>query len=320
MNDDIEKEAPPPTGKSATERKPDRKLDPREALNELRQKVVVALLSLGFSRRTAARHVGVSHTSIARAAARDGRFAKELSDAESVADYSVLKTVRDAGRQEKYWRAAAWLLERRLPDEFGHRTPHSFSGDQVMGLLAEVFSYALPALKDDRKDQFMRSFNGTLREVEAAVQHADRWRDMAADDSAADNGCAADLTPLRSPYEHPDWYEPAPAGPAGSAARAMATIRSQQNGTARPAEAGTTSACKVAPSEAGTTSACSDVAGDVCQSSQAGGMPPVNRVCRKLLTANGLAMPSRSVPKGRKPRGGTDNGERLAHAGNGAGR
>ena len=104
MNDDIEKEAPPPTGKSATERKPDRKLDPQGALNELRQKVVVALLSLGFSRRTAARHVGVSHTSIARAAARDGRFAKELSDAESVADYSVLKTVRDAGRQEKYWR------------------------------------------------------------------------------------------------------------------------------------------------------------------------------------------------------------------------
>jgi hypothetical protein len=306
MNDEIEKEVPPPTGKSATDRKP----DPREVLNELRQKVVVALLRLGFSRRTAARHVGVSHTSIARAAARDARFAKELSDAESVADYSALKMVRDAGRQEKYWRAAAWILERRLPDEFGHRAPHSFSGDQVMRLLAEVFSYALPALNDDRKDQFMRSFNGTLREIEAAVQHADRWRDMAADDSVADNGGAADLTPLRSPYEHPDWYEPAPAVP-----RAMATSRSQRNGKARPAEAGTSSACKNAPAEVGATSA----AADVCQSSQEGGVRPVNRIRRKLLAANGLAKPSRSVPRARKPWGGEDNGERLAHAGNGAG-
>ena len=166
----------------------DRKPDPREVLNDLRQRVVVALLSLGFSRRTAARHVGISHTSIARAAARDPHFAKQLSDAESVADFSALRMVRDAARQEKYWRAAAWLLERRLPDEFGHRAPHSFSGDQVMAMLAGVFSYTLPALKEEQKEQFMRSFNGTLGEVEAAVKHADRWHNMAADDAGADDG------------------------------------------------------------------------------------------------------------------------------------
>jgi hypothetical protein len=346
MNDESDKEVSQPTDKTATERKP----DSREVLNELRQSVVVALLSQGFSRRTAARHVGVSHTSIARAAARDPHFAKKMSDAESVADYSVLKTVRDAGRQEKYWRAAAWLLERRLPDEFGHRAPHSFSGDQVMTLLAEILSYALPALKDDRKDQFMRSFNGTLREVEAAAQNADRWRDRALDDrtaddsiiedSAAGNGGVADVTPLRSPYEHPDWYEPAAAGHADSAAPTMATSDSGRNGDSRPAEAGTTSA-KDAPAEAGATSANEEgggrssstrptnssvlhggsrrsrphpTAGDVCQSSQEGGARPVNRIRRNLLAANGLAKPSRSVPKGRKPRGGTDNGRKTGAA------
>jgi transposase len=150
VNNEIKKEAPPPTDKSATDRKP----NPREVLNELRQKVVVELLSLGFSRRTAARHVGVSHTSIAR--------------------------------------AAAWLLERRLPDEFGHRTPHSFSGDRVMTLRA-----------------------------------------------------------------------------------------------------------------------------DVRQSSQEGGVRPVNRIRRKLLAANGLATTPRSVPRAGKPRGGEDVGQKPAHAGNG---
>lgn len=335
MNDEIDKEVPlpadnNPTDETATERKPDRKPDSREVLNELRQSVVVALLSQGFSRRTAARHVGVSHTSIARAAARDPKFAKKLSDAESVADFSILRTVRDAARQEKYWRAAAWLLERRLPDEFGHRPPHSFSGDQVMAVLAEVFSYALPALKDDQKDQFMRSFNGTLRDVEAAVQHADRWRDLAADDSgvaqcAADNSgaaaLAADDAPLRSPYEHPDWYEPAAAGHAGDAAAAMASNGSRRNGHAVPAEAGTTSAPN-APAEAGTTSArnvpaeaaTTSAAGDVCQSSQKGGRHPVNRIRRKLLAANGLGRPSRSVPNGIKSRGGTDNGNETRAA------
>ncbi len=301
----------------------DRKPDPREALDALKQVEVIALLTWGFSRRTAARHVGVTHTTIARTAARYPHFAKQLADAERRADFNALKMVRDASQQDKYWRAAAWLLERRLPDEFGHRAPHSFSGDQVMAMLAQVFSYTLPALKEEQADQFVRSFNGTLREVEAAVQHADRWHNMAADDDAPDGA------PLRSPYEHPQWYDPAATGKLDSEVKskklesgaqpAAASAESQsvhdparesersngrRNGHSVPAEAGTTSACKEAPA-------------DVCQFSQEEGEPSEKLLRRKLLNINDLAASSRSVPKRMKPRGGEDNGHHLAHLGNG---
>ncbi len=66
----------------------DRVPHPREILTPDKQIIVIALLSLGFSRRTAARHVGCTHTTIARAAERDPHFAFQIADAEMRADFA----------------------------------------------------------------------------------------------------------------------------------------------------------------------------------------------------------------------------------------
>ena len=122
-----------------------------------------------------------------------------------------MRRVREAAQEQKNWRAAAWLLERRNPDEFGRRTAHSISGDRVMELLAEVFSYTFPRLPEEEADGFLRMFNARLREVEEELQEADRWRRLAAEDRGVRG--RGRMEDLRSPYEHPDWREPPPVDP-----------------------------------------------------------------------------------------------------------
>lgn len=108
-----------------------------KGLDAFRKREVLAILSVGCSRRTAARYVGCSPSTIARTAQRDAAFAEELRKAELKAQILFMKNIAAAARKEPYWRAAAWALERLNPEEFGPRKPDLLTADQVRELLAE---------------------------------------------------------------------------------------------------------------------------------------------------------------------------------------
>ena len=81
-----------------------------------------------------------------------------------------MKLVRRTAQQEKYWRAAAWLLERRNPQEYGRRASYAYTGDQVLELF-ERFVYAImPEVREDRREAVMEHLDDTLQEVEARYQ------------------------------------------------------------------------------------------------------------------------------------------------------
>ena len=114
--------------------------DPREALDAVKRATVVALVRLGGSRRMAAAEVGCAHRTIARTAARDPQFAAELAAAESKSDHKALALIDRATDQEKYWRAAAWMLERRNPEEFARRAPNTMTPHQVLKLFTRFLA------------------------------------------------------------------------------------------------------------------------------------------------------------------------------------
>src|SRR6516225_3919571 len=112
-----------------------RKPDPREVLDVKKRTKICGLLSLGYSRNMAAEYVGCDPSTISRTAKRDEAFRSQLADAESETSIDALRLIRHTGSQERYWRAAAWVLERRHPDEYGRRAPNTFTGEQVMRIL-----------------------------------------------------------------------------------------------------------------------------------------------------------------------------------------
>lgn len=120
---------------SLQRRKPGR---PR-ALDETKRREVCALISAGCGIDDAARYVGCAASTIRREADRNPQFDERLRRAALAAELTPLNDIRQAAK--KYWRAAAWLLERANPQRFGKQDvrflkPEQFG--QYLDLLAGI--------------------------------------------------------------------------------------------------------------------------------------------------------------------------------------
>jgi len=109
----------------------------RQVLDEIKKREILALVTVGCSRRTAARYVGCSPQTIQRTADRQREFAEQLRKAESKVEIGYLKNIQAAAKKEQYWRAAAWALERRNPEDFAARRPEVITIDQIKTLIAQ---------------------------------------------------------------------------------------------------------------------------------------------------------------------------------------
>jgi hypothetical protein len=108
------------------------------ALDEGKKREILAILSMGCSRRAAAKYVGCAPATIVNTARRDPEFAAQLQRAESKAEIGYMKNIQKAASKEQYWRAAAWALERKYPDQYALRSPDAISRDEVIALLTQL--------------------------------------------------------------------------------------------------------------------------------------------------------------------------------------
>jgi hypothetical protein len=119
-------------------------------LDEIKQREILAILSVGCSRRTAARYVGCAPTTIQNTADRDPKFAEKLRHAENQAELTWLKNINTAAKKEQYWRAAAWALEHIKPEQYAKRHPNVITVEQISQLLsqfAQIVSEEIPVDK-----------------------------------------------------------------------------------------------------------------------------------------------------------------------------
>jgi IS30 family transposase len=109
-------------------------------LDEIKQHEVCALVTMGCSLNHAARYVGCVPSTIRREARRNPKFNEQLRRASFSAAVTPLQAVREASK--KYWRAAAWLLERIDPERFGKPSPLHIRPNQLEAyhrMLADLF-------------------------------------------------------------------------------------------------------------------------------------------------------------------------------------
>jgi hypothetical protein len=113
------------------------KLGRRPVLDEYKRREILAILAVGSTRSTAARYVGCAVSTIQNTADRDPKFAEQLRKNEHASEIGYLENIRSAARNERYWRAAAWALERIDPEQYGRRSPEVITIDQIRRLLAQ---------------------------------------------------------------------------------------------------------------------------------------------------------------------------------------
>jgi hypothetical protein len=145
-------------------------------LDEIRRREILAILAMGSSRQAAAKYVGSTAGVIRDAAQRDPGFAQQLQHAEQQAELNYLGNIRDAAKKPQYWRAAAWVLERRKPGDFASRKAGVMTVEQTRQVLerfAQIVVEEVPAARRRhrilaRLDELLKTLHperkrGTLR-------------------------------------------------------------------------------------------------------------------------------------------------------------
>lgn len=132
----------------------------RPVLDEIKRSEILAILTVGCSRRTAAKYVGCAVSTIRNTADRDPGFAEKLRRAECQSEIAYLKSIQQAARKEQYWRAAAWTLERKNPAEYARRGPDVITSDQVKEVLAELAEIVVDEIPAPRyRKNILRRFD-----------------------------------------------------------------------------------------------------------------------------------------------------------------
>lgn len=112
-------------------------------LDEGKKREILAIITFGCSRSTAARYVGCDPKTIYNEIRRDKSFAAEIARAEEQSEVFYIQQIRNAAKKESNWRAAAWVLERRIPNRYANRGAETLTFEQVesfiRGLAANLF-------------------------------------------------------------------------------------------------------------------------------------------------------------------------------------
>lgn len=108
------------------------------SLDAGKKREIAAILSVGCSRATAAKYVGSSAETIRRTAKRDPEFAEQVRRAETGHELRYLQLIQGAAKDAKYWRAAAWALERKYPERYAPRKPQAVTKDEMGEIVRQL--------------------------------------------------------------------------------------------------------------------------------------------------------------------------------------
>lgn len=107
-------------------------------LDEKQKHEIIAIISVGCTRYTAARYVGCQLEDIRHEMCQNDDFAQQVAQAEEAAEVYYLQQIRNAAKKEQYWRAAAWVLERRSPNRYAARGANTITFEQLAQLMMSI--------------------------------------------------------------------------------------------------------------------------------------------------------------------------------------
>ena len=123
----------------------------RRTLTPQERNEILTLLSAGYSRTTAVKYIRCTLATLQREIQEDPEFARQIAKAEEGSEVFYLSCIRRAALKEQYWRAAAWVLERRLPNRYGVKKPENLTAEQVQKFLEKCIQIIAEELPDNEQ-------------------------------------------------------------------------------------------------------------------------------------------------------------------------
>jgi hypothetical protein len=138
-------------------------------LDDKKKADICAVVLAGGSRAIAAAYVGCHPDTIRNTEARDAEFASALEAAESKHEVLQLSYINNAGKEGRYWRAAAWVLEHRYPTRYGLHRTNLYSLEQMTHVLTQFAELLLDEISDE---DLRRRLLARIGELTAGLQTA----------------------------------------------------------------------------------------------------------------------------------------------------
>jgi len=135
----------------------------RQRLTPQKQREALAILSVGCSRAVAARYVRCTPHLLRREILENSQFAEEVAKAEEGIELFYLTRIRSAAMKEQYWRAAAWALERRVPNRYGIKKPEILTAEHVQKFMVACIQVIVDELPN--KEQQKKILNRLAEEL-----------------------------------------------------------------------------------------------------------------------------------------------------------
>jgi hypothetical protein len=123
----------------------------KPVLDAAKKRLVVGIIHEGGSRRQAARIIGCAGSTITRTARRDPQFGLDILQASEMLELNAVRTLNRVASQDKYWRAAVWVLERLDPERFGLRPPSTLTITEVKQVFHLTMKHLSAVLTEDQR-------------------------------------------------------------------------------------------------------------------------------------------------------------------------
>ena len=138
-------------------------------LDAVKRADILTILSVGCSRRAAARYVSAARRApLAQPRSAIPNSPGSLPRVEQTSQIGLIKNIRDAAKKPQYWRAAAWALERLNPEDFALRGPDVVTVEQMHAIirqLAQVLVEHVPIAR--HRKQVLRAIERMMSELPA---------------------------------------------------------------------------------------------------------------------------------------------------------
>ncbi|MDR0327656.1 MAG: hypothetical protein LBI05_05095 [Planctomycetaceae bacterium] len=123
----------------------------QKQLTQKERDEVLAVLSVGCSRAAAARCILRDPTFLYCEIAKDPEFAAQVVKAESGMEVSCLSRIRQAASEKQYWKANAWLLERRMPDRYAAKKPGTFTAEHIQQFMTTCMQIIVETVPNEKQ-------------------------------------------------------------------------------------------------------------------------------------------------------------------------
>jgi hypothetical protein len=141
------------------------------ALTDEQKGQIYGILSVGCDRETAANYVGCTTADIGRMMLQNRAFAAQIRRTEAGSELAHMRTVQEAAKDAKNWRASVWWMERHAPERFGPRGAGVVTIrqlDEFLNVLAELIREEIDC--DNVRRRILKRMADALRKLEELVR------------------------------------------------------------------------------------------------------------------------------------------------------